>query len=77
MDRLSRNEIRKDAVQSTVQAAATTVGQVSTILSAAVRDLAGALGGLATELFEIRDSARRASLDHDEPPRPGDRPPVV
>jgi len=65
-DHLSRAEIGKDAVQSTVEAAATTVGQVTTILAGAVRDLAGALGGFATELFEIRDSARRASAEHDE-----------
>lgn len=64
MDHLSRNEIRKDAVQDTVQAAASTVGQVASIVTTAVRDVAGALGGFATEVFEIRDSARRASADH-------------
>ncbi len=65
-DHLSKGEIRKDAVQDAVQAAATTVGQVSSILTGAVRDVAGAIGGFATEIFEIRDSARRASGDHDE-----------
>jgi hypothetical protein len=65
-DHLSRAEIGKDAVQSTVEAAATTVGQVTTILAGAVRDVAGALGGFATELFEIRDSARRAAAEHPE-----------
>jgi hypothetical protein len=64
-DQLSRAEIRKDAVQSTIEAAAGTVGQVATILTGAVKDLAGALGGLATELFEIRDAARRAAEDQD------------
>ena len=59
-DHLSSNEIRKDAVQSAVEAAATTVGQVTSIITHAVRDVAGAVGGLATEVFEIRDSARRA-----------------
>ena len=59
-DHLSSNEIRKDAVQSAVEAAATTVGQVTAIITHAVRDVAGAVGGLATEVFEIRDSARRA-----------------
>ena len=63
-DHLSRNEIRKDAVQGAVQAAAGTVGQVTSILTTAVRDLAGALGGFATEMFEIRDAARKASGDH-------------
>lgn len=64
-DRLSRGEIRKDAVQSVVEAAAGTVGQVSTIVTVAVRDVVSALGGFATELFEIRDSARRAEADRD------------
>ncbi|GAB6984161.1 hypothetical protein [Nocardioides pyridinolyticus] len=64
-DHLSKGEIRKDAVQDTVEAAAATVGQVATIITGAVRDIAGAVGGLATELFEIRDSARRASEAND------------
>jgi hypothetical protein len=62
-DRLSTNEIRKDALQDAVSAAATTVGQVTSIVTGAVREVAGALGGFATELFEIRDSARRAADD--------------
>jgi hypothetical protein len=65
-DQLSKGEIRKDVVQGAVEAAATTVGEVATILTTAVREIAGALGGLAPEVFEIRDSARRASGDHDE-----------
>ena len=63
-DQLSSNEIRKDAVQGAVEAAATTVGQVTSIITHAVRDVAGALGGFATEVFEIRDSARRAREQH-------------
>ena len=70
-DHLSSSEIRKDAVQSTVQAAATTVGQVTSILTTAVRDVAEVLGGFATEVFEIRDSARRASADQQTPPGEG------
>ena len=62
-DNLSKAEIRKDAVQNTVEAAASTVGQVSTIVTGAVKDLAGAIGGFATEVFEIRDAARRAQAD--------------
>ena len=64
-DHLSKSEIRKDAVQGTVEAAASTVGQVTTILTGAVRDVAVALGGFATEVFEIRDSARKASREHE------------
>jgi hypothetical protein len=63
-DHLSKAEIRKDAVQGTVEAAASAVGQVATILTGAVKDVASALGGFATEVFEIRDSARRASAEH-------------
>ncbi|MFL6061321.1 MAG: hypothetical protein ACJ72E_08825 [Marmoricola sp.] len=69
-ERLSKAEIRKDAVQNTVEAAASTVGQVATILTSAVKDVAGTVGGFATELFEIRDAARRAAEDHEPATRP-------
>jgi hypothetical protein len=59
-DHLSSSEIGKDAVQGAVEAAATTVGQVTSIIAHAVKDVAGAMGGFATEVFEIRDSARKA-----------------
>ena len=59
-DQLSSSEISKDAVQSALEAAATTVGQVTSIITQAVKEVAGAMGGFATEVFEIRDSARRA-----------------
>lgn len=65
-ERLSKAEIRKDALQDTVQAAAGAVEQVATIITSAVKDVAGTVGGFATELFEIRDSARRAAADQDE-----------
>lgn len=66
-DQLSRAEIRKDAVQSTVEATASAAGEVATILTTAVKDVAGAVGGLATEVFEIRDAARRANAEHSAP----------
>ncbi|GAB3764651.1 hypothetical protein FB382_000886 [Nocardioides ginsengisegetis] len=65
-DHLSKAEIRKDAIQDAVQAAAGTVGQVTSIITGAVRDVAGVLGGFATEIFEIRDAARKAAEDHEE-----------
>jgi len=64
-ERLSKAEIRKDAVQNTVEAAAGTVGQVASIITTAVKDVAGTVGGFATELFEIRDQARRAAADQE------------
>jgi hypothetical protein len=59
-NRLSVSEIRKDALQETVQSVATTVGEVTTIISTAVKDVVGAIGGLATDVFEIREGVRRA-----------------
>ena len=68
-DRFSKAEIRKDAIQEGVTAASNAVGSVTTIITSAVGDVARTLGGFATEMFEIRDSARRASRDTLEEPR--------
>ena len=69
-DRLSGAEIGKDAVQSTLEAAASTVGEVAVIITNAVREVATAVGDFATEVFEIRDASRRAAEDGAE----GDQP---
>jgi hypothetical protein len=69
-EKLSSAEIGKDVVQSTVEAAANTVGEVATIITAAVRDVATALGGLATEVFELREASRKASEDAADVPLP-------
>jgi hypothetical protein len=70
-DRISKGEIRKDALQDTVEATATAVGAVTAIVTTAVRDIARTVGGFATEVFEIRDAARRAAGDN--PPDPTDQ----
>ncbi|MFC5728252.1 MULTISPECIES: hypothetical protein [Nocardioides] len=81
-DHLSKAEIAKDALQAGAEAAAHTVGEVATILTRAVGDVAAVVGGFATEMFEIRDSSRRALAEHDEPAAAElgldepDRPPV-
>ena len=59
-DRLSVSEIRKDALQKPAQSVATTVGEVAAIITTAVKDVFGAIGGLATGVFEIREGVRRA-----------------
>lgn len=64
--RLSRGEIAKDAVQDTVEAATTAVGTVAGVVTGAVRDVAKAVGTFGTEVFEIRDAARRAREDHED-----------
>ena len=63
-DRLSKTEIRKDALQDGVTAASHAVGSVATIITGAVGDIARTVGGFATEIFEIRDAARKAGRDH-------------
>jgi len=67
-DHLSKAEISKDAVQAGAEAAIGTVSDVATIITGAVKDVAGAIGGLATELFEIRDASKRAMAQHGELP---------
>lgn len=69
-EHLSKAEIGKDAVQSTAEAAATTVGEVATIITRAVGDVAAAVGGFATEVFEIREASRRAARDRGEDDSP-------
>ena len=64
-EQLSKLEIGKDTVQSAVEAMAATAGEVTAIVTSAVGDVARSLGGLATELFELRDAARRASGEDD------------
>ena len=63
-DRIGRSEIGKDTAQAIVEAGAQTVGQVASIITRAVQDVAGALGGFATEVYEIRDASRRARDEH-------------
>ncbi|WP_343993356.1 hypothetical protein [Nocardioides dubius] len=63
-DHISRAEIRKDAVQDSVDATINAVSAVGSTLTGAVRDIAHTIGGLATDLFEIRAAARRASNEH-------------
>lgn len=70
-DRLSKAEINKDAFQETVEAGAQTAGQVMAIITGAVRDVTKAIGGFATDAFEIREGVRKAKADldaTDEPP---------
>jgi hypothetical protein len=57
---ISRNEIRKDVLQESAEAVATTTGVVAGIVATAVRDVTRAVGTLASDIFEIREAARRA-----------------
>ncbi|WP_418059565.1 hypothetical protein [Pimelobacter simplex] len=75
-DRLTRGEITKDALQAGAEAAAHTVGEVATIVTRAVGEVASAVGGFATEIFEIRDSSRRALADQVEELSDDEAPPA-
>jgi hypothetical protein len=68
---ISRNEIRKDSLQESAEAVVTTTGVVTGIIVTAVRDVTRAVGSLATDLFEIREAARRA--ERETPPALSDR----
>lgn len=65
-DHISHGEIRKDAIQDSVEATIQAVGHVGGAITGAVREVASTLGGLASELYEIRDAARRARAEHDD-----------
>ena len=71
-ERLSKAEISKDALQSTVSAGAETVAEVTTVVVHAIRDVVNALGGFATDVFEIREAARRARAESEGLLDPGD-----
>lgn len=62
-DHISKSEIRKDALQDGVEAVTHAVGQGTQIVIGAVTDIAKTVGGLATDLFEIREATRRAGAD--------------
>jgi hypothetical protein len=62
-ERLSDAEIGKDSIQAVVEAAAGTVGEVATIVTSAARDVATAVGAFATEVFEVREAAKKAQDD--------------
>ncbi len=57
---LGKGEITKDAIQVGVESAATHVGQIATIITGAVRDVAKEIGDFATDMYEMADSTRRA-----------------
>ncbi len=62
-DNISKSEIRKDAIQDGVEATTHAVGQATNIVIGAVSEIAKTVGGLATDLFEIREAAKRAGHD--------------
>ena len=62
-DTLDRLETRKDTIQVVIESGATHVGSIVGIVVGAVRDVTREVGDWATDVFEIRDAARRARTD--------------
>lgn len=71
-DPLDKLETRKDTVQVAVESGASHVGGIVNIVTGAVRDIAREVGEWATDMFEIRDAARRARKDSDARGEPSD-----
>jgi hypothetical protein len=64
-DTLDRLETRKDTIQVLIESGATHIGSIVGIVVGAVRDVTREVGDWATDVFEIRDAARRARTDND------------
>ena len=62
---LSRFEIAKDTVQELTESAATHVGRIATILTAAVREVTHEMGEWASDVIEMREAAGRAAESSD------------
>ena len=60
---LERIETRKDTVQVVIESGATHVGQIMGIVAGAVRDVTRELGDWATDVFEMREAAKRAETN--------------
>jgi hypothetical protein len=58
---VSRAEAVKDTAQVVVESTATHVGRIASIITGAVRDVVRELGDLATDAFEMREAASRAT----------------
>jgi hypothetical protein len=71
-DTLDRLETRKDTIQVVVESGTTHLGSIFGIVLGAVRDVTREVGDWATDLFEIRDAARRAQADTDARYEPRD-----
>jgi hypothetical protein len=68
MPPLDKIETRKDVVQAAIESGATHAGQIMGIVAGAVRDVTREVGDWATDVFEMRDAARRAEADDLTPP---------
>ncbi|SFB59299.1 hypothetical protein SAMN05216266_12365 [Amycolatopsis marina] len=66
---VGRFESQKDTVQELTESAATHIGNIATIVTGAVRDVARETGDWLTDLIEMREAAQRAQADELRGPR--------
>jgi hypothetical protein len=62
---VSKIEIGKDTVQVLTESAANHVGRIATIVTGAVREIAHEVGEWASDAFEMREAADKASRTAD------------
>ncbi|MEP9394411.1 hypothetical protein ABLE94_19445 [Gordonia sp. VNK1] len=60
VDRIERN---KDLIQELVESTATHVGQIATIITSAVVDVAREIGEIISDGFEMREASQKAKAD--------------
>lgn len=60
---VGRFESRKDTVQVVTESAATHIGNIATIVTGAVRDVARETGDWLTDMIEMREASERARAD--------------
>lgn len=63
---VSKFESNKDIVQEVTESAATRVGNIATIITGAVKDVAKEIGDLISDGIEMREAAKRAQSDGDD-----------
>jgi hypothetical protein len=62
---LDKLETRKDVAQAVVESGVEHVGRIMSIVVDAVADVTSEIGSWATDVFELRDAARRAQADRE------------
>ena len=62
---LEKLETRKDVAQAVIESGIDHVGRIMSIVVGAVADVTTEIGGWATDVFELREAARRAQTDHE------------
>jgi hypothetical protein len=58
-------ETRKDTIQEAVDGGFHHIGRIASIITGAGREITRELGDWATEMFEMREAARRARADRE------------